>query len=116
MTKIEAVEAAVIKWKKRVKGQIGAGEVICSLCLYTRKSNNDPSRCELCPMIGKWPIACEQKKKGTTTYCTDNTSAWCSYVYPTTENDKLILQALEKLLKELEDEEKAKGKHSSTRL
>lgn len=107
MTKIEAVELTLSQWRKRVKGNLKAASSIgCPLCKYTAQdSRQGIDDCERCPMLNKWPLAKETNKKGTTACCVDKESAWASNVWPTLENDKLIVSALTKLLKELENEQ-----------
>ena len=102
MNKIEAVELAVVKWQKRVRGESEGDE--CPLCMYSRVKIKWPSTCEKCPMLSRWPLAVDcNMPKCTTRYCTDMDSAWSKNDL---DNDKLVLNALEKLLKELKREEK----------
>ncbi len=98
LTKVEAVKKAITKWKKIASGE--DSDEMCALCDYTRKNPYDASDCDKCPLVNRWPIAMHIKsKKKTTKYCMDRESAWS---VPGAENAKLIVNALEKLLKELE--------------
>jgi hypothetical protein len=96
-TKIEAVEKAIIKWRKIASGK--DSDEMCALCDYTRKNLYDASDCDKCPLKDKWPTAIQSKSKSKVTkYCMDRESAWSA---PGTENAQLIVNALERLLKEL---------------
>jgi hypothetical protein len=98
LTKIEAVKLAITKWRKIALG-VETNEM-CALCDYTRKNPYEASDCNKCPLKDKWPVAIHIKsKKRTTAYCQDKDSAWG---FPGTGNAILIVNALEKLLKELE--------------
>jgi hypothetical protein len=98
LTKIEAVRHAVVKWQEIADGK--DSNKMCALCEYTRKNPHSASNCDKCPLLNKWPVAIQIKSKiRTTKYCIDKESAWS---VPGIENTKLIVIALEQLLKELE--------------